>query len=158
MNELVDDAPIYVDAAFVIQCLEDASKTLAALPHAGFSTALAQWQPDILREFSDLIEPSVREDEEQSLQQETSRPDSPARDKIDAMDDIFLWLRYVKRRPVRRIVALRSITSRVTEKPMSWRKIGERMNLHHDRVKRWHDEGVCEIAAALNRLSAKPTI
>jgi hypothetical protein len=132
-----DDDP--VDAALTIECLEDASRTMWALRVGGFSTNLVQTMREILPE-----------DEYPAPASDTMRPSPPSPRKIAAMDEILGWLRLIDNRTIRRIVALRSITSPSSGKPMSWRSIATRIGSNHHSVKAWHGQGIARIVLALN--------
>ena len=149
-----------VDAAFVIASFDDAMATLAALPHAGFSTALAQHQPDIIRTFADLLEESAREDAADDLQTTVNRPSRPDSRKIDVMDEIFGWLAFIPERRfvLRIVVGRRAIRSRVTDKPLSWRRIAEAVHTDHKTVQRWHADGIDFIVNGLNRMMVTGSI
>ena len=132
-----------VDYEFVCAAFEDATRTLLALPHPGFSTALAQSPGDVVRDLSEAY----------GYVEVENRLPVPRAAKITAMEVIFMWLTYIPdgNRQLRRIVALRSVTHKVSLKPMAWAKIGRIMGANDYAVKSWHSRAIGMIMRELNR-------
>jgi hypothetical protein len=129
-----------IDAAFVIASLEDATMTALALP-AGFSTRMAQSQPDVVQDITEAY----------GYSDARIRRAIPGANKITAMDLIFSWLPLIKNRAKRRIVCLRAITHFGSGKPKSWRSIADLVGADPKSVQGWHAEAIAQIVAALGR-------
>lgn len=133
-----------VDAAYVIQRLEEAGATLLALPGTGWSTKLRTSSIEIVRTAL----------ESYGWHEAPIRPAVPSAEKITRMDEAMGWIgaipldRYV----LRRIVGARSLVHPVTDRHLfPWRRLARALGADHKAVQRWHTQGIDMIVAALNR-------
>ena len=134
------------DAQLVIDRLEEAGRTLIALPGSGCGpgTYKAAWP-----EFPQL------QAEAYGYTEEEQRPATPSAAAITRMDEAFGWMRLIPpdKGSWRKIVLLRALVNPVTDKHRwSWRRIGQRYGWHHQAVQRWHAEGIDRIVAELQAM------
>jgi Domain of unknown function (DUF6362) len=138
-----DRVPAF-DAELVIYRLEEAGRTLLALPHTGPSTRLKTSTLEIVRTV-----------QEQFGQEETRvRVPVPSAARITRMDEALAWVPLIPRDRyvLRRIVGARCLVSPLTERhQFSWRRLGKLLGADHKAIQRWHAEGIDLIVAALNR-------
>jgi hypothetical protein len=131
----VADDPITAD--FVVAALEDATRTMRAMQSLGHSTAMVgTWADDVAMPGE--------------VEEVGPRPPPPSAEKIQTMDIIMRWLAYIPQHGVRRIVAMRSITHPLTEKPTAWAKIARAVGWNYRAVKVWHARGIDAIVLELN--------
>lgn len=139
-----------IDAATVIQRLEEAGRTLLALPSTGFSTRLRTFQLEVVRnamEQADWVGGRIR-------------PLAPQAGQISRMDVALGWMALIPqdRYVLRRIVGARSLVNPLTDRHLfPWRRLGTVLGADHKAVQRWHAQGVDMIVNALNgRSQARP--
>jgi hypothetical protein len=137
-----------VDAQTVIYRLEEAGRTLLALPPTGYTTKLRTSSISLLRAALDA-------GAETAPAETRLRPPIPSASRITRMDEAFAWVvliprdRYV----IRRIVGCRALVSPMTERHLfSWRRIGALLGADHKAIQRWHAQGIDMIVAAVNAL------
>jgi hypothetical protein len=135
--------PFEVDGPYVERCLVYSVSTLNAMSPDRLTTALAQGRHDVLRE-------AIEGYGWTAVANHAARPNST---EITDMDEIAWWLRFIRQRPIRRIVAMRAAVHPVSERPVSFRTIGRLLipldPLHPEAVKRWHRQGIEQIVAHL---------
>ena len=132
-----------IDAATVIQRLEEAGRTLLALPSTGFSTRLRTFQLEVVR--------NAMEDSDWGGGR--IRPLAPQAGQISRMDAALAWVALIPqdRYVLRRIVGARSLVNPLTERHLfPWRRLGTVLGADHKAVQRWHAQGVDMIVNALN--------
>jgi hypothetical protein len=134
-----------VDAEYVIYRLEEAGRTLLALPHSGFSTRLRTSRHDIVQAAAEAYGWSKVD--------ARLRPAVPSRSHIARMDEALDWIptiptdRYV----LRRIVGSRALVSPITERHLfPWRRLGVLLGADHKAVQRWHAQGIDLLVTAIN--------
>jgi len=138
------EAETLLDPAFVIARLEEAGRTLLALPGTGWSTRLRITQYDVVRSAL----------ENYGWEKQPARPAVPSAARITRMDEAMAWLQLIAqdRYVLRRIVGARALVHPVSERHLfSWRRLGAVLGADHKAVQRWHGEGIALIVAALNR-------
>ena len=131
-----------LDAEYVVYRLEEAGKTLLALPSAGFSPRLRTSAWDVLR--SSL--------EGYGWSEARIRPAVPAARQITRMDEALSWIALIPRDRyvLRRIVGARALVSPVTERHLyTWRRLGALLGADHKAIQRWHAQAVALIVAGL---------
>lgn len=136
-----DDAPF--DAELVIALLEDAGRTLLALPGTGWSTKLRMCRLEIVHNAL----------ESYGWGAQTIRPAVPSAARISRMDEALTWIQLIPqdRYALRRIVGARCLVHPITERHMfPWRRIAAVLGADHKAVQRWHAQGIDLIVAALN--------
>lgn len=147
-RDLADPGPRnFLDAEYVIYRLEEAGRTLLALPHTGFTTALRRSSIDILASAIQSL----------GCLEKQVRPAVPPASRITRMDEALTWISLIPddRYVLRRIVGARSLVSPITERHLfSWRRLGATLGADHKAVQRWHANGIDLIVSALNRLPA----
>ena len=132
------------DAEYVIYRLEEAGRSLLALPSSGWTTKLRSSSLDIVRGAVDSYGWSERQ----------VRPPIPSAAVITRMDQALCWIPMIPRDRyvLRRIVGARALVSPVTERYLySWRRLASLIGADHKAVQRWHAQGIDMIVAALNR-------
>ena len=123
--------------------LEDAGRTLLALPNTGYTTKLRTTQLDIL---ATAVEAYA------TTQNSRLRPAMPDAQRITRMDETLAWIPLIPRDRyvLRRIVGARALVSPVTERHLyTWRRLGILLGADHKAIQRWHGEGIALIRAAL---------
>ena len=137
-----DAANDAIDAALVTARLEEAGRTLLALPHSGPSTKLRVSVLEVLR---DAVE---GEDQNARL-----RPAMPRGAQVSRMDEALGWLSRIPadRYVLRRIVGARALVHPTTDRHLyPWRKLGTALGADHKAIQRWHAQGIALIVASLN--------
>ena len=137
------------DAELVIWRLEEAGRTLLALPNSGPSTRLKTSRLEIVRAAQDAF----------ATGETRMRLPVPPAARITRMDEALSWITLipVERYVLRRIVGARCLVSPLTERhQFSWRRLGQLLGADHKAIQRWHAEGIDLIVAALNRGAAGP--
>ena len=132
-----------LDAETVIARLEEAGRTLIALPGRGCLPAgyRAAWP-----EFPQL------QIEAYGYTEEEARPAVPSAAAITRMDEAFAWVRLIpsEKQSWRKIVLLRSLVNPITDRHRwSWRRIGKHFGWHHQAVQQWHCQGIDKIVVEL---------
>ena len=136
-----DGAP--VDATFVIWRLEEAGRTLLALPGTGWSTRLRSTQLEMVRTALESYGWGTR----------PVRPAVPSAARITRMDEALAWIPLIKqeRYVLRRIVGARALVHPISDRYLfSWRRLATVVGADHKAVQRWHAQGIDLIVAALN--------
>jgi len=131
------------DAPGVVARLEEAGRTLLALPDRGYSPRLAQVRLDVIHDAMDAYGWTAAR----------IRLPPPSPNAISRMDEAFSWLGFIpqSRFVLRSIVAARALVHPISERHLfSWRKLGERLRADHKAIQRWHAEGVRLILAGLS--------
>lgn len=136
---------VRVDAEYVIYRLEEAGRTLLALPHSGYSTRLRTSRHDIVQSAADAYGwPTV---------DARLRPAVPSSAHITRMDEALDWIpsippdRYV----LRRIVGSRALVSPITERHLfTWRRLAILLGADHKAIQRWHAQGIDLLVMSLN--------
>ena len=137
-------SPGELTVAYVTERLEQAGRTVLALPQAGFTLGIKSGSPDFVRQVAEAY----------GWDREQLRPAHPSNKAIDLMDEAYAWLSYIpdSRMLERRIVGIRSLVHPLTDRHLyPWRKIGTLLNLHHKSVQARHAEGIGDIIAGLIR-------
>lgn len=136
------DGALY-DAKLVIARLEDAGRTLLALPSSGWTTRLRITQHDVVRSAL----------EGYGWANQPVRPAVPSAAHITGMDEAFGWLQLIAqdRYVLRRIVGARALVHPISERHLySWRRLAGLLGADHKAVQRWHANGIDLIVDALN--------
>jgi len=131
-----------IDADYVVYRMEEAGKTLLALPGSGWSTRLRVSSLDIVRTALEAY----------GWEAAKIKPLVPPADKIDRMDEAMGWLGLISedRYVLRRIVGARSLIHPVTDRHLfPWRRLGTVLNADHKGVQRWHAQGIALIVKGL---------
>ena len=132
-----------IDAETVIQRLEDAGRTLMALPAGGYSTKLRTFTLDIVRSAM----------EGYGWDEARARPAVPSASSITQMDIALTWVGLIPqdRYVLRRVVGARSMVNPLNDRHIfPWRRLGAVLGADHKAVQRWHAQGIDLIVAALN--------
>ena len=130
--------------AIVIEALEQAGKTMLAMPSKGYSTAVRIGGMEYVR---DAVEAYGWGDV-------SIRPPTPSSLEIDAMDE---WLPRISLIPpekmvFRRIVGARSLVHPLHDRHLfDWRKIGRMLGCDYRAVQTWHRQAIDLIVAKLPR-------
>jgi hypothetical protein len=133
-----------VDADYVIYRLEEAGRTLLALPGTGFSTRMRAGSLEIMRAAL----------ENYASDEKSVRPAVPSAARISRMDEALQWISLIPqdRYVLRRIVGARALVSPVTDRHLfSWRRLAGVLGADHKAVQRWHGQGIDLIAGLINR-------
>lgn len=133
------------DATLVVARLEEAGRTLLALPQTGHSTALRTNAAVLLRH---AIEAEGGEPVPGRV-----RAAVPPAGRITRMDEALGWIPLIPRdrSVLRRIVGARALVHPVTDRHVyPWRRLGTMLGADHKAVQRWHSQGVDIIVSALN--------
>ena len=126
-----------IDAEFVIYRLEEAGRTLLALPQSGPSTALRTTRHDVVQ--------SAVEAYGWSRMDARLRPAMPDSAAVTRMDEALEWIPLipVDRYVLRRIVGARALTSPITCRHLvSWRRLAVLLGADHKAIQRWHADGI----------------
>jgi hypothetical protein len=131
--------PATIDAAYVVERLEEAGRTLMALP----SNAPRLGQ----RVQTYGYNAPVLKGELPDARKRLPRPDAAA---ISRMDEAYGWLAWIGNASVRRVVSMRSLIGPETGKAVhSWAKVGRAVGASYRAVQGWHAKGLETIAGAL---------
>ncbi len=128
--------------AEIIARLEDAGRTLLALPDGGHSTRLRSTVWEVLREPMEAPAAATR-----------LRPPVPDGPLVSRMDEALGWIALIPhdRYVLRRIVGARALVHPLTLRHMfPWRRLGTALGADHKAVQRWHAQGIAIIAAGLS--------
>ena len=137
-----------LDAATVIARLEEAGRTLLALPSGGYSTRLRSFNLEVVRNAMEAY----------GWDTGRLRPGIPPAATISRMDVALQWITLIPqdRYVLRRIVGARSLVHPLTDRHMfPWRRLGSVMGADHKAVQRWHFQGIALIVASLNPAARK---
>jgi hypothetical protein len=144
VRSLDRDADGSIDAAYVIARLEEAGRTLLALPASGYSTKLKTSSIDIVRVAIESYGWTVRQ----------MRPAVPSAANISRMDEAMSWLSLIPedKYVLRRIVGARSLVHPMSDRHLfTWRRIGQLIGADHKAIQRWYAQGIDLIVAELRR-------
>lgn len=133
------------DAQLVLARLEEAGRTLLALPPGGYSTGMRLNVAALVRH---MIEAGEGEPVLARL-----HPPVPSAAVITRMDEALGWIPLIPRdrSVLRRIVGARSLVNPMTDRHLyPWRRLGVMLGADHKAVQRWHAQGVDMIVGALN--------
>lgn len=133
-----------LDAAYVIARLEEAGRTLLALPHTGPSTRM---RTNVL----DVVRSSV---EGYGWGEGRLRPAYPDSGEVSRMDEAMAWISRIPidRYVLRRIVGARALINPTTDRHLyPWRKLADALGADHKAVQRWHAQGISLIVDSLNK-------
>ena len=126
----------------VIGRLEEAGRTLLALPNTGPSTRLVQGGLEWVRDATELY----------SAARTKIRPPIPDAAQISRMDQAMRWLQFIPndKYVLRRVVGARSLVNPMTGRHLySWRRLGAAVGADHKTVQRWHGQGIDLIVSGL---------
>lgn len=144
VNTVTGTVTAVTEATYVAQRLEEAGRSLLAMPRSGYTTAMRCGMPDPIHTAIEAYGWSA----------ETVRVRRPTADEIDNMDEAFAWLRYIPgdRYVLRRIVGARALVHPVTDRHLfPWRRLGDVLGADYRAVQRWHAEAIGLIVAELHR-------
>lgn len=142
-----------IDAETVIYRLEEAGRTMLALPPSGYSTRLRTSRLDVVRSALESYGWGGGGGE-RGAGQTRLRPSVPTAAAISRMDEAMGWIALIPpdRYVLRRIVGARSLVSPTTERHLfAWRRLGLLLGADHKAVQRWHAQGIALITAGLRR-------
>ncbi len=128
----------------LVERLEEAGRTLLALPHTGPSTRLVQSGMEWVRDAS----------ESYGHERARLRPAVPGAAQITRMDQALGWISLIPldKYVLRRVVGARSLVHPMTGRHLfTWRRLGTAIGADHKAVQRWHAQGVALIVAALRQ-------
>lgn len=130
------------DPAWVIARLEEAGRTLLALPNAGPTTRMRVTVWEVLRApIEGVSDPTAR-----------LRPAAPDSALVTRMDEALGWIALIPRDKyvLRRIVGARALVHPLTLRHVfAWRRLGTALGADHKAVQRWHAQGIALIVAGL---------
>jgi hypothetical protein len=138
-----------IDAALVIQRLEEAGAALLALPGTGWSTKLRSSSLDIVRVAM----------EGYGWTTNRIRPPVPSAERITRMDEAMAWISLIPadRYVLRRIVGARSLVHPITERHLfPWRRLAAALGADHKAIQRWHAQGIDLMVSRLNEGRTMP--
>lgn len=125
-----------IDAETVVYRLEEAGRTLLALPGKGCMPAgFGSGWPSVVHAAMEAY----------GWDGEAPRPSVPSAAAITRMDEAWLWVSLIpdEKRSHRRIVLMRSLVSPTTERHhWSWRRIGNALQWDYRAVQRWHAQAI----------------
>lgn len=140
------------DSDYVRYRLEEAGRTLLALPNKGPSTQLRTTRHDVVQSAVEVYG-WTRVDAR-------LRPAMPTSSQITRMDEALDWIPLIPidRYVLRRIVGARALISPITERHLfPWRRLGVLLGADHKAVQRWHTQGIDLIVTEL-RAMARSTL
>lgn len=129
---------------FVMVRLEQAGRTILALPSSGYTLGIKSGAMEFVRTASEAY----------GWGAEPIRPAAPTARAITDMDEAYAWLSLIpdSRMATRRIVGARSLVHPLTDRHIyPWRKLATALRLHHTQVQRQHADGIADIVAELHR-------
>jgi hypothetical protein len=144
-----------IDSETVIRRLEEAGRTMLALPSGGYSTRLRTSRLDVVRSALENYGWDSSGDHggrDSGAGQTRLRPPVPPAAAITRMDEAMGWIALIPadRYVLRRIVGARSLVSPATGRHLfAWRRLGLLLGADHKAVQRWHAQGIALIAAGL---------
>lgn len=132
-------------AEYVVASLEEAGRTLAALPITGARpVGYRSNMPDVVREFTEAYGYSV----------ETLRPAAPSSRAISEMDEALSWISLIPKDKfvVRRVLQCRAMIHPLNGRHIfSWGKLAKHLHCDFRAAQRWHAEGIATIVTRLNQ-------
>jgi hypothetical protein len=131
------------EAAAVIARLEEAGRTLMAMPHSGPS-------PKLRTTLLDGVRSAVEGYGWGEGRLRAAYPDSA---HVTRMDEALGWISRIPldRYVLRRIVGARALINPTTDRHLyPWRRLAASLGADHKAVQRWHAQGVAMIVASLN--------
>ena len=143
-HELAGQYPTKPDAEYVRYRLEEAGRTLLALPNKGPSTQLRTTRHDVVQSAVEVYG-WTRVDAR-------LRPAMPTSSQVTRMDEALDWIRFIPidRYVLRRIVGARALISPITERHLfPWRRLGTLLGADHKAIQRWHSQGINLIVTRL---------
>ena len=152
-NSDVSRPNISIDAEYVIYRLEEAGRTLLALPNTGPTTNLRISRHDVVQ--------SAVEAYGWSRIDARLRPAIPSSEHISRMDEALDWIPRIPRdrAVIRRIVGSRALISPITERHLfPWRRLAALLGADHKAIQRWHAQGIDLIVGALHERPEAPSI
>ena len=144
-----DEAAEPVDAAYIVARLEEAGRTLLALPHTGPSPRLRLSVLEVVRSAVEAY----------GWEGQRLRPAYPSSANVTRMDEALGWIARIPldRYVLRRIVGARALVSPTTDRHLyPWRRLATVLGADHKAVQRWHAQGIAMIVASLNGAPAIP--
>jgi hypothetical protein len=130
---------------FVVAALEEAGRTLLALPITGVRPAGYRCNmPEVVRQFH----------ESYGTDPVPLRAPTPSSKAISAMDVVLNWISLIPadRFVIRRVVQCRALTNPITGKHLyTWSRLGVHLHCDYRAAQRWHAEGIATIVARLNQ-------
>ena len=138
-----------VSADLVVARLEEAGRTLLALPNTGHNTRLVQSGMEWVRDAAQASGSGNRT---------RLRPAVPSAQDITRMDEALAWIPLIPldRYVLRRVVGARSLVNPMTGRHLyTWRRLGVALGADHKAVQRWHAQGINRILAALQPGAAR---
>ncbi len=148
-NGSVGDLPSgFLDRLLAVQRLEEAGRTLLALPSSGYTTRFRTGSFDIVRSAL----------ESYGWGTQPIRPSIPPAAQITRMDEALGWISLVPqdRYVLRRVVGARALVNPLTERHLfSWRRLALVLGADHKAVQRWHGLGIDMIVSAVNEQQLK---
>ncbi len=133
-----------IDSEYVIYRLEEAGRTLLALPNTGPSTGLRTTRHDVVQSAVDAYG-WARVDAR-------LRPATPSACDVSRMDEALDWIHRIAldRYVLRRIVGARALISPITDRHLfPWRRLGLLLGADHKAIQRWHAQGINVIVTSL---------
>ncbi len=137
-----------LDRVLALHRLEEAGRTLLALPSRGYSTKFRTGSLEYVRSAL----------ESYGWGEQRIRPSIPPADQITRMDEALAWISLIpqERYVLRRIVGARSLVHPLTDRHLfSWRRLGFMLGADHKAVQRWHGLGIDMIVSAVNHRRIK---
>jgi hypothetical protein len=126
----------------VVARLEEAGRTLLALPNSGPSTRLRTSVLDVIRSAV----------EGYGWSEGRLRPAYPDSAHVTRMDEALAWISRIPadRYVLRRIVGARCLINPTTDRHVyPWRKLAAALGADHKAVQRWHAQAIGLIVASL---------
>jgi hypothetical protein len=131
---------------WLVACLEDAGRTLQALPARGTRPSeYGNGWPDVVHDAEVAY----------GWAADRIRPAFPGAKAIARMDEIYSWIGLIpeSQRLLRRIVLLRSLVDPVSNRHrFSWRKVAVTLGCHHASVQTWHENAIVTILTKIEGL------
>lgn len=131
-----------LEGEMVIFRLEEAGRTLLALPQTGYSTRMRTGALDFVKTALEC----------HGHGEGKIRPAVPSAGEITRMDEAMGWITLIprERHVLRRIVGARSLVNPMTERHLfTWRRLAGVVGADHKAVQRWHRQGIDLIVRAL---------
>jgi hypothetical protein len=138
----------FLDRPFAVQRLEEAGRTLLALPASGYNTRFRTGSFDIVRSAL----------ESYGWGAQPIRPNIPPAAQITRMDEALGWISLIPqdRYVLRRVVGARTLVNPLTDRHLfSWRRLALVLGADHKAVQRWHALGIDMIVSAVNERQLK---
>jgi hypothetical protein len=139
----VADSGGLIDRELAASRLEEAGRTLLALPGGGYSTKLRSGSLEIVRSALESYGWGDRR----------IVPAIPSAAQISRMDEALCWISMIpqERYVLRRVVGARALICPLSGRYLySWRRLGGMLGADHKAVQRWHALGIDMIVSAVN--------